>query len=363
MPIKTQIWTVGGQPSQLSECILPSEQLLEDMIVSAPRLLSEEWMLIGRQENTGLGGRIDLLAIAPDASLVLIELKRDRTPRDVVAQALDYASWVEKLAAEDIAAIYKRYRQNADLAADFQAYFGLQLDEEALNQSHQIIIVASGLDASTERIVAYLSERDIAINVLCFQVFQHGEQQLISRSWLLDPVATQANASNTRSDGPSEPWNGEFYSSFGHGATRSWLDAQALGFICGGGGTWYSNSLKMLAPGDRVWVNIPQQGYVGVGRVTGLATAAADFTVSHNGVDMPVLQAATRGTYHAEHSNDPALCEYFVAVEWLQTVPIEQAIKEVGLFGNQNTVCRPTTPKWRWTIERLKERFPLFDKT
>lgn len=102
---------------------------------------------------------------------MLIELKRDRTPRDVVAQALDYASWVEKLAAEDIAAIYKRYRQSADLAADFHAYFGLPLDEEALNQSHQIIIVASGLDASTERIVAYLSERDIAINVLCFQVF------------------------------------------------------------------------------------------------------------------------------------------------------------------------------------------------
>lgn len=59
------------------------------------------------------------------------------------------------------------------------------------------------LDASTERIVAYLSERDIAINVLCFQVFQQGAQQLISRSWLLDPVETQANASNTRSDGPS----------------------------------------------------------------------------------------------------------------------------------------------------------------
>jgi RecB family endonuclease NucS len=54
-------------------------------------------MLIGRQEDTGLGGRIDLLAIAPDGSPILIELKRDRTPREVVAQAIDYASWVEKL--------------------------------------------------------------------------------------------------------------------------------------------------------------------------------------------------------------------------------------------------------------------------
>ncbi|MGY8831654.1 MAG: endonuclease NucS domain-containing protein, partial [Pseudomonadales bacterium] len=92
MPIKTEVWSVGLTPALLQETILPSEQMLEDMIVSAPRLLSEEWMLIGRQESTGLGGRIDLLAIAPDASLVLIELKRDRTPRDVVAQALDYAS-------------------------------------------------------------------------------------------------------------------------------------------------------------------------------------------------------------------------------------------------------------------------------
>ena len=30
---------------------------------------------------------------------------------------------------------------------------------------------------------------------------------------------------------------------------------------------------------------------------------------------------------------------------------------EVGLFGNQNTVCQPTTPKWRHTVERLKQVF------
>ena len=84
-------------------------------------------MLIGRQEDTGLGGRIDLLAIAPDASLVLIELKRDRTPREVVAQALDYASWVEKLPAEDIAAIYGRFAPGRNLADDFRDRFGRSL--------------------------------------------------------------------------------------------------------------------------------------------------------------------------------------------------------------------------------------------
>lgn len=57
-------------------------------------------MIIGHQENTLDKGRIDLLAIAPDASLILIKLKRDRTPREVVAQALDYASWVDDLTAD-----------------------------------------------------------------------------------------------------------------------------------------------------------------------------------------------------------------------------------------------------------------------
>ncbi len=42
-----------------------------------PSILSSEWMLIGRQEITTHGGRIDLLAITPAGSPVLIELKRE----------------------------------------------------------------------------------------------------------------------------------------------------------------------------------------------------------------------------------------------------------------------------------------------
>ena len=86
MPIRHAIWKVAAQPQPLAESSLANEQLLEDMIVAAPRLLSDEWMLIGRQEDTSFGGRIDLLAIAPDGSLVLIELKRNRTPREVAGK-------------------------------------------------------------------------------------------------------------------------------------------------------------------------------------------------------------------------------------------------------------------------------------
>jgi hypothetical protein len=66
---------------------------------------------------------------------------------------------VEKLRAEDIAAIYSRFASGKSLAEDFRQRFGQTLDEEELNQHHQIIIVAASLDDSTERIIAYLSAR------------------------------------------------------------------------------------------------------------------------------------------------------------------------------------------------------------
>lgn len=359
MPVQTSLWRVGVNPQELKQSILESEKLLEEMIVASPRMLSEEWMLIGRQENTGYGGIIDLLAIAPDSSLVLIELKRDKTPRDVVAQSLDYASWVDRLQPQDISTIYSRYSGGRNLAADFATRFGASLDEENLNKSHQIIIVAASLDASTERIVAYLSDRDIPINVLCFQVFDGEHDQYISRSWLIDPVETQVNAVS-RPDAHAEPWNGEFYHSFGDGTERSWDDAVEYGFICAGGAPWYSRTLQLLSPGDRVWVKIPGAGFVGVAEVLGRAEPAKSFRVKTPNGEKFILDVVKRAGYHKQFAEDPQNSEYFVPVKWLQVVPVKDAVQEVGMFGNQNSICKPTAPRWRQTVDRLKQLFPKY---
>lgn len=361
MSIRHAIWKVGPHPTSLAATALVSEQQLEDMIVAAPAILNDQWMLIGRQKDTGFGGRIDLLALAPDGAVVLIELKRNRTPREVVAQAIDYATFVDRLEPEDIAAIYSEFAPGHDLAADFQARFGQPLDEETLNDSHEIVIVAASIDESTARIVAYLNDRDIAINVLCFQLFANGDEQLLSRAWLLDPAQTQANVAATP-DGEKEPWNGEVYASFGEGKVRAWAEAVRYGFISAGGGTWYSNSLNLLNVGDRIWVKAPGHGFVGVGRVKGRPVPAAEYMVATPDGDRPALDVLTTGPALRANANDPDKTEYFVSVDWLETVPLEKGVQEVGMFGNQNTVCKPKTPKWRYTVERLKQRFPKFDQ-
>ena len=132
------------------------------------------------------------------------------------------------------------------------------LDEEQLNGSHQILIVASSLDASTERIVSYLNRVNLAISVIFFRVFRDGENQYLSRAWLIDPVETEGKAISSRG-GQKDAWNGEYYVSFGHGDVRDWADAVKFSFICGGGsGPWYSKMLFLLEPGDRIWVNVPK---------------------------------------------------------------------------------------------------------
>jgi hypothetical protein len=358
MPINHAVWKVGSNPQPLAEVSLESEALLERMIVADPNILSSHWLLIGQQVRTDHGGIIDLLAVNQDGQLIVIELKRNQTPREVVAQALDYASWVQKQPTDEIARIYDRFSNGGSLGEAFQQKFGLPLDEEQLNGSHQIVVVASSLDSSTERIVNYLNDMDVAINVIFFQVFQDGDNQYLSRAWLIDPVETEARASSVQS-GERGEWNKEYYVSFGHSDTeRNWAEALRYGFICAGGGAWYTRTLAQLSPGDRVWVNVPQQGYVGVGKVLGQSVRANEFMIEVDGEKQPFWNVA-KASYHREFADDEEMSEYFVPVEWIKAKPVNEAVSEVGFFGNQNSVCRPRTTKWNHTVERLKKVFSI----
>jgi hypothetical protein len=173
-------------------------------------------------------------------------------------------------------------------------------------------------------------------------------------------MPTQISATVTP-NGLNESWNGEFYCSYCDSEARSWSDAVDFGFISGGGVAWNSKTLRLLNNGDRVWVYVPGSGFVGVGRVTGPLATASTFTVMTPEGECPVLEVAIRGNYHRDFMDDPERCEYFVPVQWLQTVPLEGAVNEIGLYRHRSTVCKPITPIWRSTVERLKVKFTNFD--
>lgn len=100
MSLNTAVWFVNGSSLvEQDRVVLDSEKRLEDWIAGDLSLLGEELLLVDRQTRT-TGGPLDILAMDADGQLVIVELKRDRTPREVVAQVLDYASWVRGAIAQ-----------------------------------------------------------------------------------------------------------------------------------------------------------------------------------------------------------------------------------------------------------------------
>jgi hypothetical protein len=57
--------------------------------------------LVGRQTETE-GGPLDLLGVDDDGRLVVFELKRGNLTRDAVAQAIDYASYLDGLEHDEL---------------------------------------------------------------------------------------------------------------------------------------------------------------------------------------------------------------------------------------------------------------------
>ena len=358
MPIEVGVWRVDEGLKAIQFRELEQEAVLQQIISNDISVIDSRLMVIGREVTTAFGGRVDVLAVDATGNLAVIELKRNRTPREIVAQILDYGSWVRNLTADEIAESFIDYQVRflktgtpRSINDAFQERFGGVPD--SLNSSHQLIIVAGSLDPSTERIVNYLMEEyRVEINAVFFRVFDDDGRRYLTRAWLREPVGSSAEITSlsTPRSGAVGEWNGEYYVSYGPIPGRSWPDAKKYGFVSAGGGEWYVNTLRTLQPGNRIWVNVPGTGYVGVAEVVSAAVPMDQFIVNLEGAETPIAEADVEPSW----MYDPAEGEYFVGVKWIKAVELHEAVREIGFFGNQNTVARPRAQSWNFTVERLK---------
>jgi len=200
-----KIWEVSAE-DKLTEIIktkLNLEARLEKWLERDISILSPDLLVIGRQVATDYNGIIDLLCLDNGGNVVIVELKRDQTSREVTAQALDYASWVKNLSADEInniAVNYFNYLGNeGTLEQAFQTKFD-KIFPEIINSQHKILIVASEIDPSTERIISYLSETyQVPINVAKFNYFNNKGHELLARKFLVDPNQAKENIASKSS--------------------------------------------------------------------------------------------------------------------------------------------------------------------
>jgi len=360
MPIKVSIWNVSSNNiKKIEYSSIDSERRLEDILCEDFSILDDNLLLIGRQVPTAFGKYIDMLGIDPTGKLTIIELKKDRTPREVIAQVLDYASWVKDLSYVDVKGICDNFHKT-EFESLFDEKFGAAPPEK-INQEHDMVIICSELDNETERILNYLSDNyNIPINAVFFRFFSDGGAKYLSRSWLIDPREAEERSSKTRTRNKGEPWNGrDFVVNIDvEDGISTWGDAQKYGFVSAGGGIWYSKTLKNLFPGTRVFAMIPKKGYVGVGNVIAESVPIRDFFVKEGRKEVSILDVPL-GCEGIKHDpDDLENCEYLVRVEWIRAVPEEQAFWMRGLSANQNSAYRL---KNEFTLNKLTEHFKLED--
>ena len=366
MAVEMAIWRMtDAGPHQLASSPLDFEQRLEGMLTEDPSMSGTDLLIIGRQVQTSHGGYIDLLALDADGRAHVLELKRDRTPRDVVAQALDYGSWVQGLGLEDLEQIYLDHQGGeTHLGEAFAERFDSPLPD-VVNAEQQFTIIASELDPTSDRIVEFLAESySVPINAVFFRHFIDDGREYLARTWLLDPQQTEDKAVRP-SRSKLRPWNGrDFYMVLGRADDSDrWSIASKYGLLNAGGGSWYWKPLRNLTPGKRVFAYVGGAGYVGIGRVTGEMIPARDAKVEINGQLQSLLDQPELSTerWQRAASDDPEVTEKVVPVEWLATRSIDQAVWEKGLFASQVTVCKLRDERTITTVESAFGLDPAID--
>ena len=82
---EVRVWEIGtgDRLTEVSRAKLNLEERIEKWITQDISVLSPDLLVIGEQVKTAFDGYIDLLCIDSSGNLVVVELKRDLTPRDV----------------------------------------------------------------------------------------------------------------------------------------------------------------------------------------------------------------------------------------------------------------------------------------
>lgn len=346
MPVEMAIWRMTDtDPLPLGVSALDAEERLEDMLARTPSILGMELLIVGRQVTTDFGGVVDLLGLDAEGRVHVLELKRDRTARSVVAQVLDCGSWAEALSLSDIEQIFTEYRgQETTLEVEFAECFANPLPD-VVNSEQQFTIVASELDATSERIVRFLAESyEVPISAVFFRHFVEEDRKYLARTWLREPQPSDGTARRV-SRSKRRPWNGRDYYVILGGAAHEpvrYQVAREHGYLSAGGGAWYWKPLRNLKPGNRVFAYVGGAGYVGIAHVTGEMIPARDAKVNVDGECRSLLGQPEVSEDFRDRalSDDPEKTEMVVPVEWVNVVPLDQAVPGTDLFSSQVTVCR-----------------------
>ncbi|GAA4295798.1 DUF4268 domain-containing protein [Nibribacter koreensis] len=162
---------------------------LQEWLAKNPETLGEDFLII-QKEFSGFDDtseRLDLLALDKQYNLVVIENKLDDSGRDVVWQALKYASYCSTLSGTDIIQIYQGYLEKyfpgEQAIEKLHTFFENDDDyEQKLNQENslRIVLVAARFRKEVTSTVLWLLNYGIKLQCHRVTPYKMGEKALLN---------------------------------------------------------------------------------------------------------------------------------------------------------------------------------------
>lgn len=198
MGTEIQTWQiVDGKLQQVDTSLIDAGRTeandLEAWIASNPTVIGQDLVVIGRQVQT-ISGPLDLLAIDRAGNLVVVELKRDKLPREALAQAIDYASDLSGWSIERVSEACMKYSEKSLEECISEGFPEENIENLNINASQRILLVGFGIESSLERMINWLSDTyDVDVNavVLHYVKTSSGDELLTRTAVISEEVAEQ----------------------------------------------------------------------------------------------------------------------------------------------------------------------------
>jgi hypothetical protein len=172
---------------------------LEQWIKSNPQILGEDIVIIGEQVQTS-SGPLDFLGIDNNGNTVIVELKRDKLPREALAQAIDYASDVANWDVDRFREICQKYTSQSLEDLLQERFEDMTIEELAINQTQRLLLVGTAVEESLGRMIEWLSDSyNIGINavVLNYAKTKHGDA-ILSRMVIIPEEVEKQKANKKK---------------------------------------------------------------------------------------------------------------------------------------------------------------------
>ncbi|HDD24357.1 MAG TPA: DUF91 domain-containing protein [Chloroflexi bacterium] len=159
---------------------------LQRWIRSHPAILGEDLALIGEQIPTKTG-LVDFLAIDRAGNLVVVELKRDRLPREVLAQALDYASDIAGWDADKVSEVCVKYAGQTVQDLLNESFGDIDLGDLIINKVQRILLVGFSIEEPLQRMIEWLSSTyGVSVNAVILNYIKtKSGDELIARTMII----------------------------------------------------------------------------------------------------------------------------------------------------------------------------------